>query len=99
MSINIDIDKLISELEARKKSHEEKQQYKDGSELSIGMKLECDFWLLKLIALKNEQPEAITEDSHFRKHDVGRNAACEEIPNIKNDTSESSSETQTVGQN
>lgn len=49
--------------------------------------------------LLNEQPEAITEDSHFRKHDVGRSAASEEITTVKNDASESSSEMQAVGQN
>lgn len=53
-----------------------------------------------LESLLNEQPEAITEDSpHLRKHDVGRSAASNDISTKGNDLSESSSETQAVGQN
>lgn len=55
-------------------------------------------WVIKQLK-KSEQPEAITEDSHLRKHDVGRSAASDDISNKGNDPSESSSETQAVGQN
>lgn len=101
--MNINIDKLISELKVRRESHQ-KERFKknttyENSCNAYGRMSECDFLIQKLIALKNEQPEAITEDSHLRKHDVGRSAAENDISTKGNVVSESSSETQAVGQN
>lgn len=74
------------------------QTFEEGNPYAEGW-IDClEKYIPKLKLLLNEQPEAITGDSHFRKHDVGRSAASEEIPN-KESSGESSSETQAVGQN
>lgn len=49
--------------------------------------------------LLNEQPEAITDGAHLRKHGVGRSAASDDTSNVKTDDSAPSSETPVVGQN
>lgn len=63
-----------------------------------GKLAECVFWKQKLELLLNEQPEAITEDAHLRKHDVRRSAACDE-GQIIGDSGADSSETAAVRQN
>lgn len=96
------LQEFISEAEARKKSHHSCIGYCSLLPLAEywkGRTDECDFWLQKLIALLNEQPEAITEDSHLANTNVGRSAANDETLNARNDNSESSSETAVVGQN
>jgi len=100
--MNIDIDKLISELEARKKLHKDSCWLWDGGDTQYhyhkGKLDECDFFIQKLIALKNEQPEAITDDAHFCKHDVGQSAESDETSS-NGVSGAASSETQAVGQN
>jgi len=96
-----EIQKLISELEARKKSHTSAwicAETPTQGDVSLALESECDFFIDKLKLLLNEQPEAITDDAQFRKHDVGRSAACDDSTNI-GDHGAASSETQAVGQN
>lgn len=58
-----------------------------------------EYYVPKLELLLNEQPKAITEDSHFCKHDVQRSAAGDDTSDKVNLPGESSSETQIVQQN
>lgn len=103
--MNIDIGWLISELKAQEEKAKENEQECERRERHIwnheyrGMRKAFSSLIQKMVALENEQPEAITEDSHLRKHDVGRSAASNDITTLKNDLSEYSSETQAVGQN
>lgn len=96
-----EIQKLISELEERSKSHQKVINtclMAETERVYTVMKSECDFVIDKLKLLLNEQPEAITDDAHFCKHDVGRSAASDDTTNI-GDFVAASSETQAVGQN
>lgn len=58
-----------------------------------------DKYIPKLESLLNEQPEAITEGSHFANTDVGGSTANKESTSLVNDQSDTSSETQAVGGN
>ena len=100
--MNINIDKLISKMEDHRKSlGEEFVKLKTDSKeeyIAWGRILESDFFIRELIALKNEQPEAITDDAHLRKHDDGRSAAAAGTSDI-GQYGAASSETQADGQN
>lgn len=96
---------LIKELELKKenanKVYDPSHVYfnNDLADYYKGASAAFSFCIEKLKLLLNEQQEAITEDSHFRKHDVGRSAAENETTDVVNVPGESSSETQAVGQN
>ncbi len=72
---------------------------KEKMDIFYGKIAAFDDVLIMLIDLKNEQPEAITDDAHFRKHDVSGSAASEETSNVSDLSSASTSETATVSGN
>ncbi len=57
-----------------------------------------EYYIPQLELLLNEQPEAITEDAQFCKHDVRRSAASDE-GQVIGDSGAGSSETAAVRQN
>lgn len=99
------IEELISELKMEKeRAHYDADYYRSvGTDFlfyqKFGETQALSFCINKLIALKNEQPEAITDDSHCRKHEVGGSTASEETSSLKTDQGEASSETPIVGGN
>lgn len=97
--MNINIDKLISELKDEMILDSGRLNDVLNKEFLTGCVCQSKIIINKLIALKNKQPEAITEDSHFRKHSVGQSAAGNDISDKGTVLGESSSETQAVGQN
>lgn len=63
--MNIDIDKLISELEAEMIFDSSRLNDVPNKEFLTGCVCQSKIIINKLVALKNEQPEAITEDSQL----------------------------------
>ena len=95
------IQKLIEMAEARKKDHSAFVRVFSASKertKTQGCLAECTFFIEQLTLLLNEQPEAITEDAQFRKHDVRRIAASEQ-DQVIGDSGADSSETAAVRQN
>ncbi len=96
------IQKLISELEVRSKSHSENSEKSNSLVegcLLDGKKSECDFVIQKLkLLLSDKHTGAITEPAHFANTKLGECAASEKT-SVNSTLAAGSSETGSVGQN
>jgi len=89
-----DLQKLTNDLlDERLKAKQDAERFQHNKLIQAnlsGIVWAFDLVIQRLMLLLNEQPEAITEDAHFRKHDVDGRAESESVTTTETTCADSS---------